>query len=235
MRWTRWTTWLVGGLTVGLTLPGCSEDEDDTPPELPADLSVCAPENGPFSPDITHPYLPFEVGTVHRVEGLEAGTDPVRFEVRPLDETKVIAGVTTRVVEKKDWHGEAFDELVEVARDYYAQAPDGTVCIFGNAAEVHEDGDVEQEGWLHGEDGAHAAIAMPATPTVGLRFTAAFVPEEDGVEVSEITAVGATAETPAGTFDDVVVVTEVGPSVKKYARGVGEIFDDGLALVSRSP
>jgi len=54
----------------------------------------------------------------------------------------------------------------------------------------------------------------------------------DSVETGEITHVGVPTVTPAGTFPDTVVVLEDGPSIKKYARGVGEIYDDGLELIS---
>jgi len=44
-------------------------------------------------------------------------------------------------------------------------------------------------------------------------------------------------ETPAGTLDDTMTVMEedseeVGVSIKRYARDIGEIYDDGITLVS---
>ena len=54
----------------------------------------------------------------------------------------------------------------------------------------------------------------------------------EGVETGEITEVGTSTETPAGTFADTLTVLEDGPSLKKYARGIGEIYDDGVELVS---
>ncbi|MBZ0270139.1 hypothetical protein K8I85_18455, partial [bacterium] len=54
---------------------------------------------------------------------------------------------------------------------------------------------------------------------------------------AEIMEVGARIETPAGTFLECLVITESSPlepddeSYKRYAPGVGMIFDDGLELL----
>ena len=48
----------------------------------------------------------------------------------------------------------------------------------------------------------------------------------------EITAIGQTVQTPAGTFDDCLFILEEGPSLKKYASGIGMIYDDGVELIS---
>lgn len=223
-------------------LGACSEDTGggETPspePEMqmentPPDLEVCKAENGPFSLTIDNPYLPLVVGEIHEIGGIEADEgEPVRFTTEVLDETREIGGVVTRVVEQRDFEGDDLDELVEVARSFFAQAPDGTVCMFGEEADILEEGEVvEQESWTAGEEGALAGIAMPGSPEVGLLFTRIFVPEDEEIDVSEITELGVPFETPAGTFDDVMTVLEVGPSIKKYARGVGQIFDDDLVL-----
>ena len=36
----------------------------------------------------------------------------------------------------------------------------------------------------------------------------------------------------AGTFDDTLTILEPGPSIKKYARDIGMIYDDGIELIS---
>jgi hypothetical protein len=205
-------------------------DPTDTTPTAPDELAACAPENGPFTAGSVHPYLPFVVGSVHVVEGLEGGTEYGKFELTVLDETEDVAGVTTQVIEQRSY--EEGDVLVEIARAYFAQAPDGTVCSFGEELEEIEDGDVVgEEGWLAREDGAEAGVYMPADPQVGQAFTMVFVPPDD-IEGAEITALGDEVVTPAGTFTDTVTVLEDGPSLKHYARDIGQIYDDGMALSS---
>ncbi len=201
---------------------------------FPQELEVCNPANGPFSTTIDNPYLPMAVGDVHVIEGLEAGEDPARAVSEVLDETQEVFGVVTRVVMHKSYEGDTVDEiedLVAESRNYFAQAPDGTVCSFGEDEDIYEDGEfVEKEVWAAGEDGALPSIAMPGDPKVGLIFIASYRPDSDEVESSEITALGDSYDTKAGTFDDVMTVVEEGPSIKRYARGIGEIFDDGLEL-----
>lgn len=198
----------------------------------PAELAVCAPHNGPFSLVIDNPYLPLTVGAFREVGGLEAGVDPARYEATVLDETKEILGIATRVVMIRAFEGAGEEEqLVEVAREFYAQAPDGTVCVFGEEEDVYEDGVViDSDGWEAGEDGLWAGIAMPGSVSVGLTFTRGIFPPD--IETGEVTEVGVSVTTPAGTFDDTITILEEGPSIKKFARGIGEIFDDGLELLS---
>ena len=96
--------------TFGLAIPFCNggpdsgpsgdDDDDDGPGEL--DISICQPENGPFTLEIDNKYLPFEVGAVNVLEGQPAGAQEGKIQLTILDETRKIAGVKTRVVEKRD-------------------------------------------------------------------------------------------------------------------------------------
>lgn len=196
--------------------------------DLNVPISICQPENGPFSLNIDNPYLPFTVGAVHVLEGMEADGHFTHSEIEVLDETREVAGVTTRIVKKTSMDDGV---LVGVGQDFYAQAPDGTVCLFGGEEDIYEDGEfLETDGWMVGEDGALAAVFMPGSPKVGQIFE--IFHDEDGVETGEITFLGEPTETPAGTFSDTLTVLETGPSIKKYARGIGEIYDDGIELIS---
>lgn len=125
------------------------------------DISLCAPENGPFTAEIDNPYLPFEVGAVHVLGGLEGGTEKARGQTTVLDETWEVAGVDTRIVDGLD----LLDPEALPEHELFAQAPDGTVCAYG------EDDDSDDVlDWGHGMDGHLAAIAMPASPRVGMIF-----------------------------------------------------------------
>jgi len=216
----------IVSLLVLLFAVACGDDGGDGGKGGDYDITVCAPENGPFSLTIDNPYLPFEVGMFHVLEGQEAGEHFTRIEMEVLDETRTIAGVETRVVSKMSW-----DDDVKVSEEelYYAQAPDGTVCFYGEREDVYNGDElIETEEWLAGEDGCLAAIFMPGSPEVGLTYE--MFHDEEEVESAEITHLGEPTTTPAGTFDDTMTVLEDGESIKKYARDIGEIFDDGIEL-----
>ena len=224
MRARLWFV-LAAGFTVGASacadagadLGGGNDADADTDSDtLNLGNAACLPENGPFTSDIDHPYLPFDVGSVHKLEGLEGGTEYGCLRIVVPGDTAEVGGVTARVVEK---HGCEDGGVDEPEVEYFAQAPDGTVCIFG-----------EEGGWEAGQGGYEAGLFMPGAPAVGMVFESIHGP--DGVETGEITELGVPFETPAGTLDDTMTVLEDGPSLKRYARNIGEIYDDGLVLVS---
>lgn len=197
-------------------------------PEPTIDISTCAPENGPFTVEIDNPYLPLPVGMVHVLE-----SEDEKVQISVLDQTREVAGVTCAVIEEREWEGE---ELVEVSRNWFAQAPDGTVCYFGEEVDDYEDGEIVAHGgaWEAGVDGALPGILMPAEPAVGQAYQQE-VAEGVAEDSAEITAMGDTIETPAGTFTDTVTTVEsspldVGTSLKHYACEVGMIYDDGIEL-----
>jgi len=213
-----------------LLLAACGGPDDTDTPSGNDDVAVCAAENGPFSADVTHPYTPFVIGAHHVIEGEEGGEGFGHFETWVLDETAEVNGVTTRVVEHQ---AQEEGVVVEISRYYFAQAPDQTVCFFGEDIDEMEGTEVvgHEGSWHAGEEGAEAAIQLPGDPTVGDLWTMVYVPPDE-VETAEITGMGESVETPAGTFTDTLTVLEEGPSLKYYARDIGQIYDDGMALVS---
>ena len=112
------------------SLTGCStNDQQNT--EL--DIAICAADAGLFSLTIDNPFSPFPVGQQLLLEGQDDEGVLVRLEFTVLDETEVVAGVTTRVVEEREFKD---GELVEVSRNFFVQAADGTVCYYGEDKEV---------------------------------------------------------------------------------------------------
>jgi hypothetical protein len=80
-----------------------------------------------------------------------------------LDETRVVAGVETRVIEEREL---AKGKLVEVSRNYFAiHKPTRNALYFGEEVDMYEDGKVVGHGgsWLAGVDGAKAGLIMPAS------------------------------------------------------------------------
>ena len=87
-------------------------------------LGRCAPSRGGFTLVSTNPYFPLDVGRQLILTGEEDG-EAVVLQVTVLDRTRTIAGVTTRVVEEREFHD---GELAEVSWNYHVQASDGAIC-----------------------------------------------------------------------------------------------------------
>jgi hypothetical protein len=196
-------------------------------------VAVCDPSAGPFSLDITNPYLPYPEG-----RSWVLASDDERVKITVLSDTEVVAGVTTRVVEEREWED---DELVEISRNFVVQAPDGSVCYYGEDVDDYEDGEISGHAgvWRAGVDGAKPGILMPGKPEVGISYQQE-VSEGKAEDAGVIVGMGATVETPAGTFTDTLSAMDVNPlsnevDPKHYARGVGMIVDEDMKLVEDEP
>jgi hypothetical protein len=210
-----------------------SDSDTDTDSEL--DISVCAPENGPFSLEVDNQYFPLPVGRQLILEGDEDGA-LLRVEFTVLDETEEVAGVTARVIEERESED---DVLVEVSRNFFVQAPDGTVCYYGEDVDIYDETGTtvisHESAWRAGVDGALPGIQMPADPEVGMEYDQEVAPgvaEDHG----EITAMGEPLSVPAGDFDDTLRVIEsspldVGTSLKIYVSGIGMAVDETIELI----
>ncbi len=194
---------------------------------------VCDP-SGTFTLDITNRYLPFSEGRQSLLEG-DAGGRHAAVQITVLPTTEVIAGVETLVFEEREWID---DELVEVSRNFVAQAEDGSVCYFGEDVDDYRDGEIVGHGgaWRAGENGAMPGILMPADPLPETYHQQERAPgvAEDGAFVVSL---GETFETPAGTFDDTLVTEDINPlgrtrDFKRYAPGVGLIVDETMVITS---
>jgi hypothetical protein len=183
------------------------------------DTALCSP-TGDFTLESTNPYFPMEVGKQWVLEG---GNE--RVEVTVLDETEIVAGVTTRVIEEREYKN---GKVKEVSRNYFAQASDGTVCYFGEAVDPHEG------VWRADDPGSGPGIIMPADPRPGMAFKMEVAPgeAEDEAEIVDFK----TTRVPAGTFTETIRVRELDPldndsDYKVFARGVGIIIDEDLKLI----
>jgi hypothetical protein len=162
-----------------------------------------------------------------------------KLVITVLDETRMVAGVPTRVVEEREWNG---SELIEVSRNYFAlDATTGDVYYFGEDVDEYKKGKVVSHGgsWHHGSSGATFGLMMPGKPAVGMKF---YQEQAKGVAMdrAEIISVTDTLTTPAGTFDRCVKTRETTPlerfarEYKVYAPGVGLIKDGDMELVSHA-
>jgi hypothetical protein len=200
------------------------------------DISICAPDAGPFSAIIDNPFFPLPVGAQWVFTGESEGA-PVRVVITSLADTEVVAGVTARVVEEREWND---GELVEVSRNFFVETLDGTVCYYGEDVDDYEAGEiVSHDGaWRAGVNGALPGILMPANPRVGQTFE-----QEVAVGVAqdhaELIAAGESVTVGLGTFTDTIRFRESSPldsgtSEKVYARGVGLILDAPVARIPAS-
>jgi hypothetical protein len=187
------------------------------------DISVCDPAHGPFSLTIDNEFSPLPVGMV---QVLEDSASKVQISV--LDQTETVAGVITRVVEEREWENGV---LAEVSRNFFVQAPDGTVCYYGEEVDDYKNGKIvgHDGAWRAGVGQNKPGVIMPAQPAMGQIYQQEVAPGV-AMDQAEHVAIGQSFTTPAGTFHDVLLVKETPPSTKRYQRGIGLIFDDGMVL-----
>jgi hypothetical protein len=161
--------------------------------------------------------------------------DDQELAITVLDEERVVDGVTTRVVEEREWRD---GELIEVSRNFFAICPrTKDVFYFGEEVDDVEDGEVvgHSGAWLAGENGARPGLIMPGDPQVGMKYYQEIAP---GVALDRavVVSVDETLETPARVFSN-CLMTQEGTALdtgekefKIYATGVGLIQDESLLL-----
>jgi hypothetical protein len=188
-----------------------------------------------FSSTGRNPFFVLEPGYKLVLAGVEDGVVK-RLVVTVLDQTRVIEGIETRVVEERETED---GELVEVSRNYFAICNrTNSVIYFGEEVDIYEDGViVGHEGeWLAGVDGARPGIIMPGTVLVGARYFQEVAPGV-ALDRAEIVSLTATVQTPAGRFTRCLRTRETTPlepgevEFKSYAPGIGLIQDEVLRLV----
>jgi hypothetical protein len=196
-------------------------------------------ENCDFTSTEKNSYFILEPGYQIILEGKEGG-EKLQLVMTVLNETKIVDGVETRVIEERETEG---GKLVEVSRNYFAICrPANNAIYFGEDVDMYEDGKaVSHEGaWLAGQNGAKAGMIMPGKDEVGLKYYQEIAP---GVaeDRAEIVSVNDTLATPAGTFSNVLKTEETNPlepgekEFKFYAPGIGLIQDEALKLVKHTP
>ena len=159
-----------------------------------------------------------------------------RLTVTVLDETKVVDGVTTRVVEERETRG---GTVVEVSRNYFAiSTRTNSVFYFGEDVDDFEDGKVVGHGggWLAGVNGAKFGLMMPGTPLLKARYYQEYAPGV-AMDRAEIIELDETVITPVGKLEGCLKTEETTPlevgerEHKRYAPGIGMIQDGAMMLV----
>jgi hypothetical protein len=215
----------------GVPSPSTSASAVETP--FPAALSSNEPyepvvDPASFTATVDNPYFPLPPGARWVMEGSGESAGEVTTTL-VTDQTTTVMGVVCAVVRDEV---KADGELQELTFDWYAQDADGNVWYFGEDTAEYKNGEVTtREGtWKAGVDGAQPGIIMPADPVIDLTYRQEFYAgqAEDQATVVEL---GASADTPAGQYTDVLVTedwTPLEPDVverKFYAAGVGLVME----------
>jgi len=180
-------------------------------------------------------YFRLEPGYRLKLEGRE-GLSRVTLLITALEETKLVDGVETRIVEERESKG---GKLVEVSRNYFAfNTADRGVYYFGEEVDIYRDGKIiaHEGAWESGKAGARFGLMMPSQVLLKARYYQEIAPGA-AMDRAEILSIDASLKTPAGEFKNCLKVEETTPlekgarESKLYAPGVGLIKDASLLLV----
>jgi hypothetical protein len=135
-------------------------------------------ENCTFKTRGVNPYFILQPG--YRIV-LESEEEKVRITV--LDETEVVDGVETRVVEEREWEKDG-EELIldEVSRNFVAICKETNSVVYFGEDVVDGQGNPLPDGWRAGEKGARPGLLMPGTILLGSRYYQEIAPENSALE-----------------------------------------------------
>jgi hypothetical protein len=177
-----------------------------------------------------NPYFILEPGYQLVLEGGDA-----RLIITVLNETKMVDGVETRVVEERETKG---GMLIEVARNYFAISKrTNDVFYFGEDVDMYKAGRVVNHdgSWRSGMNGGKFGLMMPGRPLLSASYYQEVVPDV-AMDRARIVSMTETVKTPAGEFANCLKMEEATPlqrltEYKYYAAGIGMVSDGTLRLV----
>jgi hypothetical protein len=179
-----------------------------------------------------NPYFILEPGYYLVLKGGD-----VELTITVLNETKMVDGVETRVVEERETKR---GKLMEISRNYFAISKrTNDVFYFGEDVDIYKDGKVVSHSgaWLSGVKGAKFGLMIPGQPSLNARYYQEVAP---GVAMDrvEVVSVSDTVTTPMGKFTNCLKLKETTPlepgvtDYKYYAPGVGMVQDGSLRLAT---
>jgi hypothetical protein len=188
-------------------------------------------EDGELSATGRNPYFILEPGYQLILEG-----DREQLAITVLDETRMVDGVETRVVEERETKD---GKLVEVSRNFFAISKrTNDVFYFGEDVDIYKDDKVVRHDgvWLAGVNGAKFGLIMPGQVALNAKYYQEMAPGV-GQERARIVGLSETVATPAGEFANCLKVEETNPleprssEFKYYAPGIGLVQEGSLKLV----
>lgn len=184
-------------------------------------------------------YFVLEPGYQLVLEGQE-DLKPIQLTIKVLNETKLVNGTETRVVEEKIIED---GNLAEISNNYFAMCSQtNDMFYFGEDTDYYKDGKIisHNGSWQAGIDNARAGMIMPSRVEVGLKYYQELTKGIDEGR-AEIVSLDDVTDTPAGMFKQVLKTEESTPlepgekEYKFYAPGIGLIQDNNLKLVNYTP
>ncbi len=177
-----------------------------------------------------NPYFVLEPGY-----GLHYKHEEEKLTITVLNETKIIDGVETRIVEERETNQ---GQLAEISRNYYAiDKTNNSVYYFGEDVDDYNDGKVVGHGgsWLAGVNGNRFGLMMPGKPKAGYKYYQELAPKA-AMDRSEIVSVDEKLTTSFGSYEHCLHIKdgsaiEKGTDDKWYAPGIGLIKDAEYELV----
>jgi hypothetical protein len=121
-----------------------------------------------------------------------------RTEIEVTGQRKRVLGVLTTVVRHRGWLN---GQLIEDARDWYAQDRRGNVWYFGEEVDNYENGRLKDHSgsWEAGINGAKPGIVMLNEPIVGLTYRQEYY-KGQAEDMGTVIALNRTVRSPYGTF-----------------------------------
>ncbi len=159
-----------------------------------------------------------------------------RLVITVLDETKLVDGLETRIVEERE---SVNGEIIEISRNYFAfDTNTSSVFYFGEEVDIHKNGEIVNHhgAWASGENGALFGLMMPGVFLLGARYYQEIAPEV-AMDRAEILSISDILTTSSEKFTDCLVVEETTPlepeakDYKIYAPRIGLIKDGDLLYV----
>jgi hypothetical protein len=147
----------------------------------------------------TNPFFILAPGYQLILKGTEDGR-PTVLTITVLNDTKMVDGVQTRVVEEREV---SEGKITEISRNYYAISKrTNDVFYFGEDSESYKDGKVvgREGSWWSGVNGAKFGLMMPGTPLLGARYQQEDAPKV-AMDRAEIVGLNEGFDTPAGKFE----------------------------------
>jgi hypothetical protein len=216
---------------------GCGAEKSATrttpPGVLPQGADAVRLDPGNFTTNIDNPYMPLAPGSVWVYAETEPDGPPERDVITVSNRTKVVAGVTARVVHDRATRG---SQVIEDTFDWFAQDRVGNVWYLGEATQGYKNGKPSSTSgsWEAGVHGAQPGVAMPASPAPGLEYRQEYR-KGKAEDRARVLSVDDQVQSPVGHYDNAVLTKEFSPlepndlEYKLYAKGVGLVMAIGAS------